>query len=105
MLLALRVGERMTEAELIAEGQRLAKPCMLLKDKGPLEAFAGVWGGPGPLPNPSGAHRHWLSFNCRFLPLGLEPAVGWIAVYTRERDPRGGVAIHHSSKEVMRTDV
>lgn len=92
----------MTEAELIAEGERLAKPGVLLRDEGAPEALAAVWGGPGPLPKPSGEYRHWLTFNCRFLPAGLEPAVGCVGVYTTERDSCDGLAIHDSTREVTR---
>jgi len=88
----------MIGAELIAEGERLAKPCVLLKAAGPDDAFAAVWGGPGVVPAPPGPYRHWLSIDCRFMPIGLGPPAGCLSVYTDEEHTETGAAIHDPSK-------
>jgi hypothetical protein len=90
----------MTGAELIAEGERLAKPCVLLKATGPDDALAAIWGGPGVVPAPYGFYRHWLSIDCRFLPAGLGPSAGCLSVYTDEEHTETGAAVHDPSKSL-----
>jgi hypothetical protein len=82
----------MTGEELIAEAERIARRCVLLRAQGSTDSFAAVWGGPGIVPAPVGNYRHWLSIDCRFLPKGLGPTAGCLSVYANEEDCRSGVA-------------
>jgi hypothetical protein len=84
----------MAEPNLAAEAYQLARPCILLKRCGPAGNVAGVWGGPGIVPAPSGPFRHWLSIDCRFLPAGLGPTAGILSVYTNEDDCLSGFVGH-----------
>lgn len=93
----------MTGSELIAEAERLARPCVLLKGSGSEDRFAGLWGDQGVVPAPPGPYRHWLSFDCKFLPAGLGPSAGCLSVYTDEDDCASGVAVHDSSKQLACT--
>ena len=87
----------MTGGELIAEAERLARPCVLLRDKGPEDRLAAVWGGPDLVPAPEGSFRHWLTVDCRFLPVGLGPRKGCLGVYSDEDDCESSVAVLKSS--------
>ena len=74
----------MTPDQLIAEGQRLARPCVYLRTLG--GEFAGVWGGEGVVPpSEDGPYRHWLSIRMRFIP-GYAGRAGCLSVYTSEDD-------------------
>jgi hypothetical protein len=70
----------MTAAELIAEGERLAKPCLSLRDKG-AGAPCAIWGGPGPLPPPGPKHRHWITLDCEAFPEHFPGATGSASLY------------------------
>ena len=83
----------MTGEELIAEGRRLARPCVHLRSDGELGNLAAMWGGPGQVACPTPEHTHWLTVDCRFLPHGVGPRSGCLSVYTDDED-RFGVAIH-----------
>jgi hypothetical protein len=83
----------MTGSELIAEAERLARPCVLLRDKGTPDRLAAVWGGPGLVAAPEGSFRHWLTFDCRFLPDGVGPPTGCLSVYTDEEQGESGAAV------------
>jgi hypothetical protein len=82
----------MEEADFAAMAQRLARPSVLLKRSSDAGPPAGVWGGGGIVPAPSGPFRHWLSVDCRFLPAGLGPSCGILSVYTNEEDCVSGYA-------------
>src|SRR5438094_211224 len=85
----------MSQHELAAAAEQLARDCVLLKKSGVAESFAGVWGGLGIVPAPEGPFRHWLSIDCRFFPAGLGPSMGILSVYTNEDDTCvSGVATH-----------
>src|SRR4051794_17739344 len=81
-------GLPVTADELIAEGQRLARPCVHLRPEGDKSAFAAVWGGAGRVapPPPSDDLNHWLSFGCQFLPVGVGPKTGVASLYTEDGD-------------------
>jgi hypothetical protein len=85
------------------DADQLARPCVLLKYSGPADGLAGVWGGPGIVPAPSGPFRHWISIDCRFLPPGLGPAVGILSVYTNEDDCVSGFAGHDPAVRLATT--
>jgi hypothetical protein len=72
----------------------LARPSVLLKRSPDAGPPAGVWGGDGIVPAPSGPFRHWLSVDCRFLPVGLGPSGGILSVYTNEDDCVAGHAAY-----------
>jgi hypothetical protein len=76
----------LAERGLTTDADRLARPCVLMRDSGPADCLAGIWGGPGIVPALSGPFRHWLSIDCRFLPPGLSPIFGILSVYTNEDD-------------------
>jgi hypothetical protein len=80
----------MVDPELLAQAERIARPCVLLKRSGPADALAGVWRGPGTVPAPEGELEHWISIDCRFLPAGLGPSTGVVSVYTDEGSLVGG---------------
>jgi hypothetical protein len=87
----------MTGSELITEGKRLARPCVLLRDEGPTDRLAAVWRGPGIVPVFKDSYLHWLTIDCRFLPAGLGPAGGCLSVYTDENDCESGMALYNPS--------
>jgi hypothetical protein len=93
----------MTGTELIVEGERLARPCVLLAAEGGAKHFAAVWGGRGLVPAPPGPFRHWLTVDCRFLPQGTRPGEGCLSVYTNEEDCQTGEAVHEASAKLRRT--
>lgn len=81
----------MTGDDLIAEGERLARPCVHLCPAGDPSAAAAVWRGPGVVPPPGDGYEHWLSIDCRFLPVGAGPSSGCLSVYTEDDDRHGAV--------------
>jgi hypothetical protein len=83
----------MTGAELIAEAEKLARPCVLLRKKGSEDRFAAVWGGDGLVPAPEGDFCHWLTVDCSFFPKGLGVTKGCLSIYTDEDDCESGVAV------------
>jgi hypothetical protein len=74
----------MTGEALIAEGRRLARPCVHLCPKGKAADAAAVWRGPGLVPPPGDDYEHWLSIDCRFLPAKVGPKSGCLSLYTDE---------------------
>jgi hypothetical protein len=92
----------MTGVALIAEGQRLARPCVRLLPQGESKYFAAVWRGPGQIPAGGSHYEHCLTVDCRFLPSGVGPSSGCLSVYTDEED-RFGKAVHDDSAKLERT--
>lgn len=93
----------MTGGELIAEAERLARPCVLLRKAGlkdrlsaiwGSDRLAAVWGGTGLAPAPDDSFRHWLTVDCRFLPAGHGPAAGCLSIYSDGEDCETGIAVH-----------
>jgi hypothetical protein len=83
----------MDAAKLIAEGERLDRPCVELRTKGAKEAFAGIWGGKGVLEPEEEPWQHWLTIDGAWLAgLGL-PCHGCLGVYTNEDDCRTGKVV------------
>ena len=79
----------MTPAELLAEGRRLERPCVLLRAQGPGTA-AGFWYSPDEDGISATGSRCWLSVDATFIP-GLDPGIsGYVTVYTNETSYRGG---------------
>jgi hypothetical protein len=91
----------MTGNQLIEEGNRIARPCVHLvaQDSGGGN-LAGVWKGPGIVPAPAGAYRHWLSVNCGFLPGQLSDLKGCLSIYTNEDDCGTGTVAFSASRSV-----
>jgi len=83
----------MTGEALIAEGCRLARPCVHLRPDGDQTKLAAVWRGPGQVPAPDGDYEHWLTIDCRFLPVGVGPSSGCMSVYTENVDHTGGAVV------------
>ena len=79
----------MSGDELIAEGERLARPCVMLGGSGERENFAGVCRGPGVVPPDWNLgyshHMHLFSFDCRVLPRGVGPRSGCVSVFFDEK--------------------
>jgi hypothetical protein len=94
----------MTGSELIAEAERLARPCVLLRSNGPADRFAAVWRGPGLVPAPGGFFRHWLTIDCRFFPEGLGLSTGCLSIYTDEKECDSGVAVFDGRGTLSKPD-
>jgi len=90
----------MTGIDLIAEAQRLARSCVLLRTQGKKDRLAAVWGGPGIVPAPGGSFRHWLTVDCRYFPSNLGPSAGCLSVYTDEDDCESGVAVLNPNEKL-----
>lgn len=93
----------MTGEQLLAEGQRLARPCVYLRRSG--NDLAAIWGGEGIVPCGDGPYRHWLTIDTRYIPgaRGQQPAC--MSVYTNEEDCESGVvAVDHASRLLGRSD-
>ena len=87
----------MTGDALIAEGRRLARPCVHLRPNGASSNFAALWRGPGLVPPPAGDYQHWLTIDCRFLPAGVGPSGGCLSVYTDNHDRYGAAGYDPSA--------
>jgi hypothetical protein len=84
-----------TAAELIAEGERLSRPCLLLGSWGQGNIL-GYWGGKGREPRPTGhmmelpgvVSKHWVSIDCDWLAQQgiLHPQAGnsYLSIYERK---------------------
>ena len=83
----------MTGNALIAEGERLARPCVHPCPTGERTSVAAIWRGQGLVAPPGDGYTHWLSIDCRFLPIGTGPSAGCLSVYAEE-DDRYGVVTH-----------
>jgi hypothetical protein len=79
----------MTGEQLIAEGRRLARPCVYLCTSG--DHFAAIWGGKGVVPGGDGPYRHWLSVACSYIPGGEAKPSGCLSIYTDEDDCDSGI--------------
>ena len=84
----------MTGKDLIAEGQRIARPSIHLRPDGESDHLAAIWRGPGQVPCLTPEHTHWLTIDCRFLPPGVGLKTGCLSVYTDDDKCQGGVALH-----------
>jgi hypothetical protein len=81
-----------TGDQLIAEGLRLARPCLYLRTTG--EDFAALWGGEGIIPCEEGPFRHWLSISTRYIPGSEGKRSVCMSIYTNEDDcVTGAVAV------------
>jgi hypothetical protein len=93
----------MADPDIAATAQRLARPSVLLKRSPAVGDPAGIWGGAGIVPAPSGPFRHWLSVDCRFLPTGLGPSGGILSVYTNQEDCASGFVGYDPTAELAGT--
>ncbi|MCI0638407.1 MAG: hypothetical protein L0Y72_23840 [Gemmataceae bacterium] len=89
----------MTAEAFREESYRLGRPCVWLREQGPEDDFAAVWGGPSQVSAPKGDYRHWLTIDCwsfkEFLHrkgVKIGPPAGCLSIYTD--DDGGGVAVH-----------
>jgi hypothetical protein len=83
-----------TGSVLISEAERISRPCVLLCEEGPQDRLAALWGGPGVVPAPDTLSRHWITVDCRFLPVGLGLSAGCLSIYTCGQDEEIGLAVH-----------
>lgn len=79
---------------LLAEGERLARPCLLLSERRRGNAPSGFWGGEPVLKPPPGPWRYWLTIRCDWLSEHELPLRGILSLYTNEEDCVSGVVIH-----------
>jgi hypothetical protein len=85
--------------DLIAEGWKLAKPTMILKESG--KAYAGVIGGDGIVePTRSGNWQHLFSFQCALVPENPRKLSGVISVYEQD-DCLDELAAFHDSNSTL----
>lgn len=73
----------LTAQELLAEGERLARPVVHLVKNG--KERVASWGGAAVVAAPRPGLRHWISVDCAFLPT---PCDGWMSVFTDEEGDR-----------------
>jgi hypothetical protein len=96
----------MDAQELIAEGERLARPCLILSDKKESGKYTGVWGGEGILKSGPGSWMHWITIDCGWLSKQGIPLNGLLSVYTDESDESttesGGIVVHDPSRRLPR---
>jgi hypothetical protein len=83
--------------ELIAEGERLARPCLLLSDQQDSGSYTGIWGGEGVLRPSAGPWKHWLTIECGWLSKQGLPLTGLISVYANEDDCTTGQVVHEGT--------
>jgi len=89
----------MTPDTLIAEGRRLARPCVFLRPEacGPVAA---IWHNPDAEEIDSTGFRRWITVDTRFVPCLPKDVLGFISVLTDERRCEGGrIEIHASPPE------
>ena len=86
----------MNASELIAEGKRLAKPCIYLRKDGEGLPVA-AWGGPPGVSRPPGSVRHWLTLDCTLLPKEFGTANGSASVFSDE-DSAGAFVVDPSAR-------
>lgn len=90
----------MTDEQLIAEGERLSKPCFLLTEEPQESGIVAYWGGTGRADIPIGfpefvtaysERRHWITVDCDWLArLGFRMG-GTLSLYEDERTEGGSV--------------
>jgi hypothetical protein len=88
----------MSPEALIAEARKLARPAVLLVDKG--KEYAAVWKGTGAAPPPKGKWEHHVSIDASFLPDNPRRLRGVISVYlcVEDSDRFHQVAVVHAAK-------
>jgi hypothetical protein len=76
-----RAGKKpaLTAETLLAEGRRLARPAVALRDRG--TEYAAVWRGAGVADPGPGEWRHWISIDAGFLPQNPRGMKGVVSVY------------------------
>jgi len=72
--------------ELLAEVQKMARPCIHLTSNPEDGPFAGVWRGPGIVPIDLPEHEHWITLDCVRLPeeFASHQLTGAASVYANE---------------------
>jgi hypothetical protein len=92
---------------LIEEAHKLARPSVHLEPFGEDGQFAAVWGGKGIVGSEKRKrnHRHWISVDCRFLPLGFEGLTGVFSVYLRLRDDWESLVVHEPQGSLNRSSL
>lgn len=88
----------MTGDDLIAEGLRLARPCVYLRTTG--EDFVAFWAGKGIVPCEQRPFRHWLSISSRCILSSEGEASGCLSIYTNEDDCIAGVVTVDQHREL-----
>jgi len=84
----------MDTKKLVAEGERLARPCLHLSPDSRAGRMTGIWGGAGVLEPPAGPFTHWFTIDCRWLATQGMPLEGLLGVYANEDDCNTGAVVH-----------
>src|SRR5262245_18160751 len=79
----------MTPELLIAEGRRLAKPCVFLRPEG-VGSVAAVWHDADAQEMEKSGFRCWMTVDARYVPNLSDNDTGFISVFTNEEDCVGG---------------
>lgn len=86
--------------ELLAEAERLERPCLVLTTRRNTGASFGFWGGEPVLKPVSGSWRYWLTIRCDWLSEQGLPLQGILSVYTNEDDCVSGMVVHDPKGEL-----
>jgi hypothetical protein len=92
-----RIEKMMTAEQLIAEGERLSRPCIYLRPFSDGRETAGIWGGTGIVPVLDDSYRHWLTLSSNILPDGFGDLSGCLSVYVAEDAENGTVAVDETA--------
>ena len=102
----------MTIEELIAEGEALARPSLLLVDEPNENGVVAFWGGAGRVELPAGYEfytrdaRHWITFDCAWLARYGRCQAGHIVVYEQQSggEPQGNTFYFPTSLRDVEVD-
>ncbi len=93
----------MNADELIAEGERLVRPCLSLSDDCGSGRYSGIWAGTGVLKPKPGPWKHWITVDCSWLAKQGVPLTGILSVYTNEDDCLTGIVVHDPSARLPKS--
>jgi len=96
----LRANTSTTAKQLIAEGNRLCRPCLDLVSSKPDCQHVAIWGGDGVLKPGPGPWQHWITLDCDWLNRNGFPLRGIMSVYTHADDMDKGLVIHNEAEKL-----